>query len=323
MPAKLPRQFLFRAVLPGCLFLAAIALQGQELRQSFLLYQLDALPLNPAYAGAAGNPSFEAFYFGNFSATTTVSRSGLVSIHGPGRRANTAWGGVLQFYKASLFGEASASPAFSWKVPLPAGTLSFGGTLGLNYFDFEDDGFGSAPLNFGSIDGGLGIYFQSRRAFAGLSVLKLFEQSLFSKDDNATTYIPRERPVNLHGGFVFHVYDNIWLKPAALLRYAKLYELPDAPNDAGQYLSYDVQVTFVVDGTYMVGLLAGRSDFSGSEDLGHFGGSVVLLLGNFHIGYAIQRNSNQNTAVELPISHLLQAGYIFTNDESEAPLRLF
>ncbi|TAK48226.1 MAG: type IX secretion system membrane protein PorP/SprF [Saprospiraceae bacterium] len=323
MPANLPRQFFFRVALPGCLLLAAPALRGQELRQSFLLYQLDALPLNPAYAGASGFPAFEAFYFGNFSAAATVSRSGLVSVHGPGRHARTAWGGVMQFYKASLFGEVSASPAFSWKVPLPSGTLSFGGTLGFNYFDFDDDGFGSAPLNFGSIDSGLGVYFQSRRAFAGVSALKLFEQSLFFKNDNATTYIPREKPISAHGGFVLRLYNNILLKPAALLRYAKLYELPSSPNDAGHYLSYDVQATFVVNGTYMVGLLAGRSDYSGSEDLGRYGGSVVLLLGNFHLGYAIQHNSNQNTAVELPISHLLQAGYIFTNDGNEAPLRLF
>jgi len=322
MAVILSRALLFRLLLPVCFLFAALALQGQQLRQSFLLYQLDALPLNPAYAGASGYPSFEAFYFGNFRAATTVSRSGLVSVHGPSQTTNAAWGGVLEFYKASLFGEMSASPVFSWKVPLPGGSLSLGATLGLNYFDFNDDGF-SAVRNFGSIDGGLGVYFQSRSAFAGLSALKLFEQGLFSKNVNNAAFIPRERPVNLHGGFVFHLYDNIWLKPAGLLTYAKLYELPDAAGDSGHLKSYDLQATFIVNGTYMIGLLAGRSDYSASEDTGRFGGSVVLLLGNFHLGYAIQHNSNRNTAVELPISHLIQAGYIFTNEENEAPLRLF
>lgn len=288
-----------------------------------MLYQLDALPLNPAYAGAAGAPAFETFYFGNFSGSTTVSRSGLVSIHGPGRHPHVSWGGVLQFYKANLLGEMSASPAFSWQVPLATGTLSFGGTLGLNYFDFDDDGFGSAPFNFGSIDGGLGVYFQSRRAFAGVSALKIFEHALFVKDDNSATFIPREKPINLHGGFVFRLYKDVLLKPAAMLRYARLYELPSSQNANSHYWSYDVEATFVVDGTYMVGLLAGQSDSPDNATLGRFGGSVILLLGNFHLGYAIQHNSNKNTSVELPISHLLQAGYVFSSDENEAPLRLF
>ena len=71
--------------------------------------------------------------------------------------------------------------------------------------------------------------------------------------------------------------------------------------------------------TYLIGLLMGVSDFDDGSRLNRIGLSITLNFDNFHMGYALVRNSN-NQNLELPTSHMISAGYTFAApDQSGTP----
>jgi hypothetical protein len=295
---------------------------AQYLRGSLFQYQLDAFALNPAIAGSTGALNFDASYLSNFASGNTLSRAAIVSVHGiSGEKNQTGIGGLMQFFKTTQFGELGIKPSFSWQLPLRKNHFAIGIASGINYFDFEDDGTGVIPENFASFEGGAGIHFFSEHIFAGLAMPNLFELTLGSVE-NDLAYIPRERNLNLHLGGIFRIYENIKARPVALLRAGNIYRLPDIRSVAQveqTFRAFDFQASFLIDDTYLIGLLYGLSDFSRTETLNRMGVSATLILGQFHLGYAVQRNGGEQFGVELPVSHLFSLGYVFVpNDRTNS-----
>ncbi len=309
-----------------CTCVAPNKVLAQYIRSSILNHQLDALFFNPGVAGSAAYLYFDATYLTSFTGGSNLSRSALVSIHSPsGSEGLAGVGGTLQFFKSSQFGELSVRPVYSRMFPLRYGTLSAGAVVGLNYFDFDDDGFGVIPENFSSVESGFGIYYSSKKIFAGISAPNLFEVDLFA-EKGSISVIPRERAVNFHSGTLFRLYDNIKARPMILLRYADLYFLPkDANNIQGSenMKSIDFMPSFVVDDTYLIGLLYGYSSYTHGNNLSRLGVSATVLFGQFHIGYAIQRNGGEQLGVELPMIHIVNAGYIFGKSDKTGAGRIY
>lgn len=315
------KKYLLSAFVVLCL----VSLRAQDLRNSLLQYQFNALPLNPAYAGKAGAEGFEAIYFGNFASEFQLSRSVLVSVHGQaGESKKAGVGGTLQFYQQDFFGEINLQPAYSRIFQLSEGQVAFGATLGVNYFDVDETVLTTVNSNFMSLDGGFGIYYHTDKHFAGISVLRLFEKSFFLDEKLPGNALQRENPFSLHAGTLFRINDQIKLKPAALLRYVNLYGLPDRKkDDVYRLLSADLHASLVIDDTYVAGLIFGYSDPELGQNISRVGLSATLLLGNFRLSYAIQHNSRADSAISLPVSHLFGAGYDFFQHESETPIRYF
>ena len=310
----------------------AVALTGsftlfsQDLRNSVLQYQFNALPLNPAYAGKAGADGFEAIYFGNFASALQLSRSVLVSVQGrPGGSDKVGLGGVLQFYQQDFFGEINLQPAFSRIFQLSGGgTVAFGATLGINYFDVDETVLTSVNSNFMSVDGGFGVYLYSDQSFAGISVRRMFEKSFFLDENLPGNALQRENPFSFHAGTLFRLNDQLQIKPLALFRYANLYGLPDRKKNAVQQLwSADLHANLVIDDTYVAGVLFGYTDSETGQSISRIGVSATLLLGNFRLSYAIQHNNQANSAVSLPVSHLFGAGYDFFQNGEDSLIRFF
>ncbi len=292
---------------------AGATLKAQFNRQTIVQYQVDALALNPAYAGASGATSFEAFYFGNFDQLGTLSRSAVVSVHGPSYNGRKAFGGVLEFFKTGFSSEMAVQPVVAFLRPAGNGTLSFGGGIGFRYFDFDDDGFGGAPANFAVVEESAGIMFRNDRLFAGLSAANFYEVTLRNKDLGSSGVVPRDAPVSLTAGGLWQVHEDLILKPAFLLQTVKRRFIPDgavaAPVDT-RYTNIEALPSVIVQETYLIGLLFGSSKFSDGTRLNRIGLTITLNFDNFHLGYALVRNSN-NQNLELPTSHMISAGYTF------------
>jgi hypothetical protein len=309
------------------IFLAAAAF-SQDLRSSLLQYQFNALPLNPAYAGRLEVPGFDANYFGNFASSFQLSRAAQVSVHGRSERAGklgqAGWGGVLQFYQQNFYGEINLRPAYSRVIELPVGTIAFGGTLGLSYFDIDENVISTVNSSFMTVDGGFGVYYHTDRFFAGVSVLNAFEKSFFLDENLQGNALRRENPFNLHTGSIIRLTEDLKIKPVALLRYANIYELPDRnQTDIYQSWSADVNASVIVQDTYVLGLLAGYTKPEVGFELSRFGVSATYIFGNLRLSYAIQQNNQAQSAISLPVSHWLSAGYDFYQDENEVPARFF
>ena len=308
--------------------LFATAASSQDLRSSLLQYQFNALPLNPAYAGRLDVPGFEANYFGNFGSSFQLSRAAQVSVHGrserTGRLGQAGWGGVLQFYQQYFFGEINLRPAYSRVIALPNGAIAFGGSLGLSYFDIDENVISTVNSSFMTMDGSFGVYYHTEQFFAGISVLSAFEKSFFLDENLPGNALRRENPFNLHTGGIFRLTDDLKLKPIALLRYVNVYELPDRKHtDIYQLWSADLHASVIVQDTYVLGLLAGYTKPEQGFRQSRFGVSATYIFGNFRLSYAIQQNNQVESAVALPVSHWLSAGYDFYQDENVAPVRFF
>jgi hypothetical protein len=313
----------FKFVIPVLLF--ALKTEAQELRTSLLQFPLNALPLNPAYTGSVGTTSFEATYFGNFVSGNLLSRSVLASLHGrAGAADKTAWGGLMQFYQVANFRELNIRPSFAYLTDAGTGTVAFGAALGIGWFDFEEDVFFSEPGSFPTLDGGLGVYYFAERYFVGASVLSIFEKG-FVKKDEFTPVVLRENPYHLAAGFIKRLNDQIQLKPTALLKFSNFYRFPEkspATEDLTAW-SVDFQATIVVDESYWVGLLYGFTDPSAGSKTNRLSVSVTYTYDRFHLTYGVQRNSRRDNLVELPVSHLISAGYDFFPGVEEMPVRYF
>lgn len=310
------------SLLFGCL--SAFAQDIQTLRSSLMQYQFNALPLNPAYAGRMDATTFDAFYYGNFSSGQQLSRSAMVSLHGRGgAERQLGWGGVMQFYSQNAFNELNIHPTFSRILPMGNGNLSMGATLGISYFDVNEAIQATLNNSFMAVDGGLGVFWHNQRSFIGLSAPSVFETPI-QKQDPGNGGILRSRSYNLHTGSLFRLNDELYLKPALLLRRALVYQLPedDAVTDYNLW-SADVHASVFIEGNYLIGLMAGYSKpADGFFEQTRLGVSATLLFNNFRLGYAVQYNNQRNIAVSLPATHTLSVGYDFTEDP-EAGRRVF
>ena len=303
-------------------FAAAKCLSAQALRTSPFQYQFNQLALNPAYASRLPVTGFEATYFGNFASANQVSRAVLLNVQGPTLAGGL--GGTFQFFRTFFFGELNVRPAYAYRFYLPSGgEISFGANLGLNYFDIDETVLASVQKDFLSLDGGAGVFYHRERFFVGISVLNLFEASM-GLDGDTDGNVPRENPFNFHTGAVLRLMDDIELKPSVLLRYINVYELPDQSfGSLSRDFSFDFQLSAFVQDIYVVSLVYGQTDVEFGVGQRRFGISATYLLDNFRLGYAIQVNSLESTAVSLPASHLISAGYDLFSEEDEIPIRYF
>jgi len=304
-------------------FGACIVANAQNLRNSLLQYQMNALALNPAYSAYEPASGFEASYLGNFISEGNVSRSVLVNMQGA-----TAGGGLgltFQFYKNGNLGEVNLRPAWSRRYSLPNGNfLSFGAVVGLNYFDATNAFFSSVTSDFVSIDGGFGVYYQADRFFAGASVLNIFEKTagLDANQQNGSPF--RENPFSFHIGGVFPFVEDLVLKPVALFRYINVYQLPDQSfQQFSTDYALDLQANVFIENTYIVGLLYGFTNSGYRSNSARFGVSATYVIGNFRLTYAIQQNTQKENSVSLPVTHLITAGYDLGYDPDDPKFRFF
>jgi type IX secretion system PorP/SprF family membrane protein len=296
--------------------LSANAQDILTLRTSLMHYQFNALPLNPAYAGRLEATSFEALYFDNFSSGQQVGRSALLSLHGRGGSGrNLGWGGVLQFIGSEFYNELNFRPAFSRIVHLANSQVSFGATLGLNYFDVNEAIVTTLNSSFVSAEGGLGAFWHNQRSFLGISAPNFFEKALTSNDGGS---LPRARTVNLHAGSVFRLNDELYLKPVLLLRHASVYGFPEGNAAYEQSVwSADLHANVFIEGSYVIGLLLGNSRAEQGRTQNRIGASATLLFDNLRFGYAYQYNRQGLSAISLPSTHTLTAGYDFFENPAE------
>ena len=299
----------------------AIAFWGnaQDLRTSLLQYQMNALPLNPAYSSYEAATGFEATYLGNFISQGNVSRSVLVNMQGATERGGL--GLTFQFYRNGFLGELNLRPSWSRRFSLEnGGEVSYGIVAGLNYFDVSNSFF-SNNSDFVSIDAGFGIYYRMDRFFAGVSVINLFEKTA-GLDNSATSNPDRENPYSLHAGGVFRLTGDLDLKPVALLRYINIYQLPDQSfKNVAQAISLDLQANVIIQNTYLVGVLFGFTDPNEGASMSRYGISATYILDKFRLTYALQNNIQSN--VSLPVTHLITAGYDIGGEEMEGKVRYF
>lgn len=302
---------------------------SQFIKSSSAQYQFNSLAINPGYTGSPGIWAFETNYFGNISEFQNFFTVSQMSLHGPLQPGGLSKLGVaLRYLKLADINEIGIRPSFARTVEMIFGKISFGGALGINYIDFEEDFItfpGTVLKSFFSLDGGFGVYFQTADFFAGLSATNLFEKAFISKSDSELISFSRERPFYFHAGIVKRINYRFQIKPVVIVKYADNYLFPGTSSSDPTFdeLAVDFNLSLIIQEDYWVSAYLGFSKFEDFEKLNRIGLSLNFIVGDLRLSYGLQRANRAETFLELPTGHLFSIGYDFQVEGEEPIYRYF
>lgn len=245
------------------------------------LYMFDPLLINPAYAGTQVQLSGTAIYRNQWVNFPGAPKTFTASAHSGFKKARVGLGFLAANDQIGIHSENSAYFIYSYKIPLSKfdnnkSTLSFGVQGGFNNLksdftklnprDLNDPYNSIVERNF-SMNFGGGIYYRSRKFYAGFSVPYILNNKVVDVQD-LESIAKQSRYYYLTGGYVFQASKNLKFIPSTLIRLQET-----AP------LSFDANlVTVLYD---VVGL--GVSYRLDDSVVGMF---ELQINENFHVGYA-------------------------------------
>jgi len=229
----------------------------------------------------------------------------------------------LNFVHEGDIDEVQFRPSFAYRLDTDMGKIAFAGTLGFNYFSVDNTVSTIFYEPFFTIDGGLGIYFNNEKFFAGLSSLNMFEKLLSEQFKIDRLFLRRENPFYLYTGFMQRLNDRFSIRPNVLLKFSDNYELADVEESISNELAYDFSVSVILEKNYWVTLFFGSSYYEEIDNLpsdnsikiNRFGLSLDFIVGQLRLKYGIHRSTVPSLGTEYPVSHLFGLGYDFGVEE--------
>jgi type IX secretion system PorP/SprF family membrane protein len=170
---------------------------------------------------------------------------------------------------------------YAYKIELGKGMLSFGLQAGLKHIKIDwskstvkDEGdpiWINQPQTKPRPDADIGIYYSSKRFYAGISSKNLFENTFVSKDLDYEdfVYTTLARHIFVVSGYALTISDNFVLRPSVLLKYTA-----NAP------VNIDINGSVFIHNTLWLGL-SYRSHNNALVFM-----AEIDLRNNFRIGYS-------------------------------------
>ncbi len=221
-------------------------------------YMYNTEVVNPAYAGQRDALSFGMLLRTQWVSLDGAPRTGTFTASTPlGALSNMGLGLAIVHDQIGPATETNINVDYSYSISTSAASeLSFGLKAGLdildvdytklNIFDLTDPRFQNNVDNKVQPQIGAGVYFNTDRFYAGLSVpnfltTKHFDESSLANVDSNT--IAAER---LHyfliAGYVFDLSDNLKFKPATLIKAV-----------SGSPVQWDASANFLINEKFTIG----------------------------------------------------------------------
>lgn len=209
-----------------CLLLLSYGLQAQQ-DPLYSQYMLNPLLINPAYAGSNNNFNamlgYRTQWTGLEGKPTTVN----VSAHSSLLDNKLGVGMLIVQDRIGNISNTETNFSAAYKLAFKEQVLSFGMQAGvqnyrtdfseLNIFDPGDNAFVGGERGT-RINIGAGAILKSEKFFIGLSVPRLMPSTFENGGQQFELY---NQHYYLAGSYVYHLKDNIRLKPSLLLRGVK------------------------------------------------------------------------------------------------------
>lgn len=242
-----------------CFTITAAALAQQE--AMFTRYMFNSMYLfnNPAYSGAHRSWTTNALYrtqwvsFEGAPQTICLGAEGMI---GQGQNAGIGFSLVHDNIGLDRIGEFSANYAYHidldgdkqrLAIGIKGGALFYGSRLSQAViWDSDDPVYNGGDLKGLVPKAGMGVFWYGEDHFLGLSVPTLIafdKRTAFSIDLDKSGILRRH--YYLYGGYVFHLENDIDLKPSVLLKYQ-----PSAPLQADFNLNVWFGNAFSVGASY-------------------------------------------------------------------------
>ena len=195
-------------------------------------FMYNGLAINPAVAGSAETFSATALYRKQWMGIKGAPETQTLSIDAPVYGKKIGLGLSVINDKVGVAQNLVINTLYAYRIQFKEGILSMGLQAGINNYKADytsvqtnpqngiDDAFASNVnrmiFNFGS-----GLYYYSKRLYAGFSVPHILNQSLDGVVDQTSGVPSRQyRHYYLTAGYVFDAGENFKIKPSALLKLA-------------------------------------------------------------------------------------------------------
>lgn len=272
---------------------------GQQ-QATFSQYMFNGLAINPAYAGSNGVLTATALVRYQSLGLSGAPNTQSLAIHSPLLNKKIGIGLLLVRDNISVINQYSINAMYAYRLKIgEKGNLAMGLQGGINsiradytkatIFNPNDPAFAedvrSTRPNFG-----FGIYYQSDRLTAGVSMPQL-ANNVFTRGPDLTT-VKQDNPIILTAGYVIGLSRAVKLKPSTLLKFV-----------AGEAVEYDLNLQLSFDDILWIG---GSVRFLNAVDIL----AAVQLTRQLSIGYSYSITTNALSRVDLG-SHEVMLSYQF------------
>lgn len=269
----------------------------------FSHYMFNGLYINPAYAGSKEFVSTTLIARKQWTGFEGAPSTQIASLHAPLNNEKVGLGVVIANDKIGITNQTDFYGSYAYHLPMSTGKLSLGLSGGFSYFKskfsdlivwdpddpvYETNSLSNILPNFGA-----GVYYYSKKFYAGLSVPQLLsydpEQALHIEVDKVHKV---SRHYYLSSGGILGTRGELKFRPSFMIKYAA-----NAP------IQYDLNMNMLISDIIWVGASYRSSD------------AVVLLLEyqvnkKLRVGYSYDLTLTQMRTYSSG-SHEIILGYDF------------
>jgi len=234
------------------IFASSTALYGQQ-DALFSHYMFNGLYINPAYAGSK-----------DFVSTTLIARkqwtgfegspsTQIASLHAPLNNKRVGLGAVISNDKIGITNQTDFYGSYAYHIPMETGKLSLGLSAGFTYFkskfsdlviwEEDDPVYETNSLSNILPDFGAGMYYYSRKFYAGLSVPRILS---YDSEQAFHVEIEKVHKLSRHyyftSGVILTNGGELKYRPSFMVKYAK-----NAP------LQFDINLNVLISDIIWIG----------------------------------------------------------------------
>jgi len=191
-------------------------------------YMFNTFEINPAYAGFKKSIQINSVFRKEFSGIKKSPQTAIITGDMPIRNSKLSMGLKIADDRFSVSQNVGAHLALAYRIEGDNSNVSFGVQAGalnnrtdysqLNVTNAGDPVF-SQNLNLLSASFGAGMFFNTKKFYAGLSSPNLISANLRKIDFAMSEYASSQGlQIYLNSGLLFSLNDNFVLKPSFLLR---------------------------------------------------------------------------------------------------------
>ena len=285
----------------------------------YTMFMYNKLAYNPGYAGSRNALSVNGSFRNQWTGMAGAPVNYNLSVDGPVGRFTkeyrpVALGLVLNKENQGPVANTSIAAIYAYRIRLENSVVSIGLRAGVSVYTAEYSTLNPADLNDEMLANdvknallpnfGAGVYWSSKRFYAGLSVPDFLE-NYFDKNQSSYPSGKQARQIRsafLSAGYSFPVNEQVSLLPQAIVRYNKdsKYDLP---------LNADINLTAIIYQRLMIGA-SYRTDKS-VQGILHVQVAKKINLG-YSYDYALTDISRYAQG-----SHEITIGFDFIRDLSD------
>ncbi|GGZ18237.1 membrane protein [Echinicola pacifica] len=306
---------IFKIAMLCCLVLLAgvSSSQAQQLPQ-YSQYIFNGLSINPAYAGYKGVPYIQSTYRSQWSNYPGAPKTFSISADLSANEGRMGFGASIVSDQLGPSNSLSALVSYAYRIQ--TGDYSFfsmGISAGVSEYAIDgsqlrpdengDPDIPEGKVNTFTPDMNVGLFFNNRKFFAGLSVFNLVGQKSLERKDISLAY--HDLHYYFTAGTIMPISANVKFKPSVLIKDSK--GSPTNFDLNGMFLFFE---SFWAGASYRSNLGNGNEALPESLSKRNSVAAILEIFATKHlrIGYAYDHNTNILSNLRNN-SHEISVGY--------------